>query len=145
LHALTQGRFWEELLVVIPLSLLGIWWPWWFDWKDADDLLRPVPWFTFGMATLMTILAKRFFMESKDDEYLKVNKFILLIVSFYASILFGLSMLNHLGNQSNLNYFFDVSNTSIAICLTAFAWFLNFVSSNDFDEIDMFSSLGGKK
>jgi hypothetical protein len=43
--AFCDSTFWAEILVIIPLSLLGIWWPVLFEWSGYQSYFMPAVWF----------------------------------------------------------------------------------------------------
>jgi len=144
-NALCTMPFWIEFLVVLPLSCLGIWWPWYFNWRGAEVFLNPGPWFTFGVATLMIIVAQRFFMKEEDDKFLMENKLVLFIPSFIAAILYGRSMQDLIHFNSAAGETFDYLKTQIAIYITLGVWFVNYVHVGKFDKTSILAPLGGER
>ncbi len=143
-RAIRSLPFWVELLFVLPLSCLGVWFPWIFDWRGSETFFHPGPWFTFGVATLMIIIANRLFMPERDDKYLMANKLVLLIPTFIAVLLYGKSLHEFVNFDPSQGAVFDYSYTKIAICLTMFVWGVNFFHVDKFDDKRFDGPLGGE-
>ena len=135
--------FWVELLVVLPLSCLGIWLPWLFNWTGSEIFLNPVPWFTFGVAALMIILTNRLFMPEEEDKYLMANRLVLILACVIAAIMYGKSMHDFINVTPNSVEEFDYKNTKNAIYITLVVWFINYVHVDKFDSTSVSSPLGG--
>jgi hypothetical protein len=115
-----------------------------FNWNGSEVFLHPAPWFTFGVATLMIIIANRLFMPEKDDKYLMANRLVLLVLSFIAVLMYGKSLHEYVNFVSFNGSEFDFIYTKGAIVLTIFVWFVNYIHVDKFDESDLVNPLGGK-
>lgn len=142
-RAIRTIPFWVELLVVLPLSCLGVWFPWLFDWSGSENILNPSPWFTFGVATLMIIIANRLFMPEEKDKFLMANKLVLLIPTFAAVIIYGKSLHDFINFVPSKGVVFDYSYIKLAILLTIFVWLVNYIHVDKFDNKNANAPLGG--
>lgn len=142
--AIASIKFWIEGFLVFALSGIGIWWPWWFEWKGYNNILNPEPWFTYGLATLMIILGQRLFMKDSDDIFILPNKLIIAVLTLFGGILYGKSVLKYfVFDPKNISKF-DYSLTVYAIVITLIAWVLHFIGRNEYDNEDPVNALGVK-
>ncbi len=143
INAFGSMKFWTQGLVVFGLSGLGIWWPLFFEWQGYDNLFFPEPWFTYGVATLMTIISKRLFMEEAEDSYMIANRLILLLLSLGGGLLYGKSVQQYFSFVKSAGLEFDYSLTKYAVGITLLAWLINFIGTNEYDAKDATNALGG--
>lgn len=125
--------FWGELLVLIPISMLGIWWPVWFEWSGYISYFMPAAWFTFGVGSLATILFQRGFMGDESDSYRRANFIFIALLCLIGGICYGKALIYELENKSVEGLFCGLTILHLAIFLNVLVWVWHFISSNTFD------------
>jgi hypothetical protein len=143
-EACGKSLFWAEMFVIIPVSMLGIWWPVWFQWTGYDRYLMPSAWFTFGLGSLATIFIKRSLMSDSEDIYKRANIIFVSIFCLLGAILYGKALIFELDKKPPEDIFISVYALELAILLNVIVWIWHFVSRSEFDNTNPGNSLGEK-
>ncbi len=139
-----KSLFWAEMLLILPISMLGIWWPVWFQWTGYDKYLMPAAWFTFGLGSLATIFIQRSLMPDAEDIYKRANVIIITIFCLLGAIFYGKALVLELDKKPLENICIGIDALELAILLNVVVWIWHFVSRSDFDNTDAGNSLGDK-
>lgn len=134
LNALAVSGFWAEVFVLIPISMLGIWWPVWFEWRGYASYLMPAAWFTFGLGSLATIFIQRSFMGEETDSYRKANLIFVTLCCVIGAICYGKALMYELADKPLDNIFLCFNLLHLAIFLNIFVWIWNVTSRSKFDQ-----------
>lgn len=141
-QALKRSSFWSEVLILIPISMLGIWWPVWFDWTGYDKYLIPAAWFTFGLGSLATIFLQRCFMSETLDDYKNANMIFVALFSIIGAMFYGKALVLALDNKELVILFMNFNILEVAIILNIFVWIWNLISRGCFDRQSAGNPLG---
>ncbi|MGR5368158.1 hypothetical protein [Photobacterium damselae] len=142
LKALFTSSFWYVVIIVIPVSMLGIWWPVFFKWLNYDSYLMPESWFTFGVGSLAVISIERLFMREDDDCFKYPNAIIIVALSIVGALFYGKALLIELKSEEHLPIFLDIGYLGLAIIINVFVWVWNIFSRNTYDSQNATNSLG---
>jgi hypothetical protein len=140
--AFCDSTFWAEILVIIPLSLLGIWWPVLFEWSGYQSYFMPAVWFTFGLGSLATIFIRRSLLPESKDDFKIVNTIFITILCLVGALLYGKSLITNLNGNALVEIFCGIDLLGMAIILNIFVWIWNLISNSDFDTTNAGNSLG---
>lgn len=132
-NALKMSSFWCEVLVLIPISMLGIWWPVWFEWSGYDKYLIAAAWFTFGLGSLATIMLQRSFMAEILDNYKRANLIFIVIFCLLGAIFYGKALLYEIEGKPLVEFFLGLNILQWAISINVLVWVWNLVSNSDYD------------
>ncbi|WP_137165415.1 hypothetical protein [Salinimonas lutimaris] len=140
--ALKDGVFWAECLLIIPLSMLGIWWPVWFKWTGYTEYLEPAAWFTFGIGSIAAIIIRRSILSESRDNYKLLNTIFILFLGILSGLFYGKSLTTKLDGEDLSIIFWCFDMLDIAITLNILVWLWHFISIDDYDDSKPVSSLG---
>ncbi|WP_350996446.1 hypothetical protein [Shewanella sp. TB7-MNA-CIBAN-0143] len=142
INAFFKSAFWKEIIILIPFSMVGIWWPVWFDWPGYSSYLLPAAWFTFGIGSLVSIMLHRSFMTEDTDRFKYANTIVVILLSIIGGLFYGKALSMNLQNKELDCLFLNLNFLEWAIVLNVFVWIWNLISTSDFDSKDSGSPLG---
>lgn len=145
--AFFDSSFWAIMLIIVPMSMLGVWWPVVFNWDNYPSIWMPASWFTFGLGSFSVLAIEKLFSAENSDSYKGANSIVIVVCSIIGCLLYGKALQNEL-NGSDLIILLDVNHFKInvldlAIYLNVFVWFWHCISKNDYNNDSASNALGG--
>lgn len=146
--ALRQSSFWFVLILIIPMSMLGIWWPVFYEWKGYSSYLMPASWFTFGLGSLAVLSLEKMFSPEKNDNYKKANSIIIVALSIIGCLFYGKALLCDLNGKPltiiefSGRDFCSLNVLELAIFLNILVWIWHLISKIEYDDSKPFNALG---
>uniref|UniRef100_UPI00404813BE hypothetical protein n=1 Tax=Vibrio anguillarum TaxID=55601 RepID=UPI00404813BE len=140
-------NFWVVMVLTIPLSMLGIWWPVFFNWDSYNSIWMPASWFTFGLGTLSVLSIEKLFSSDDDDSYKGANSIVIVACSILGCLFYGKALQYEL-NEHSLRVLLDteflkLDILELAIILNLFVWFWHCISKNCYNNDSASNALGG--
>ncbi|PAR52095.1 hypothetical protein CGT93_18520 [Vibrio metoecus] len=146
--AVGTSSFWFVLLIIMPVSMLGIWWPVFFEWDSYPSYFMPASWFTFGLGSLAVLSFEKMFSPERSDTYKGANAIVIVLLSMIGCLCYGKALLCELNNKelsvvwSSNDGAFSLNVLGLAIVLNILVWVGHIISKIEYDKDMPSNALG---